>query len=99
MHSTVITVRATFWNHAIITNAYVAYTVPGTNTQDEVTAYVIGSIVPNTEISKSDTGAKNVIGQNVGKGFMPSTLIEWLALLAIVFIIFILIICHKYLQE
>jgi len=74
----------------IITNAYVAYTVPGTNTQDEVTAYVIGSIVPNTEISKSDTGAKNVIGQNVGKGFMPSTLIEWLALLAIVFIIFIL---------
>ncbi len=74
----------------IITNAYAVYTVPGTKTQDEVTAYVVGSIVPNTDISKSDTGVKNVVGSTIGKGFMPNTLIEWLALLAIMFIIFIL---------
>jgi hypothetical protein len=76
----------------IVTNVYTAYTVPGTKTQDEVTAYVIGSIVPNVDVSKQDTGAKKVIGAGSvdGKGFMPNSLIEWLALLAILFIIFIL---------
>jgi uncharacterized repeat protein (TIGR01451 family) len=74
----------------VIANAYVAYTVPGTKTEDEVTAYVIGSIVPVTDMAHQDTGAKKVIGTNTGKSFMPTSLIEWLALLAILFIIFIL---------
>ena len=74
----------------IVTNVYAAYTVPGTATQDEVTAYVVGSIMPNQAITNQDTGAKKVIGQSSAQGFMPNTLIEWLALLAIMFIIFIL---------
>ena len=74
----------------IITNAYALYTLPGTQTQDEVTAYVIGSIVPQTELTKEDTGVKNVVGASSVKSFMPNSLIEWLALLAILFIIFIL---------
>ena len=73
----------------IVTNLYVVYTVPGVKTQDEVTAYVIGSIIPNTVITNQDTGAKHVVGTSA-KGFMPNSLIEWLALLAIFFIIFIL---------
>ncbi len=74
----------------IVTNAYAAYTVPTTHAQDEVTAYVVGSIVPAVDTINKDTGAKNVIGANSGKGFMPNSLIEWLALIAILFIIFIL---------
>jgi hypothetical protein len=74
----------------IVTNVYAAYTVPGTAIQDEVTAYVVGSIMPNQAITNQDTGAKKVIGQSSAQGFMPNTLIEWLALLAIMFIIFIL---------
>jgi hypothetical protein len=77
---------------SIVTTAYVNYTVPGTNAQDEVTAYVVGSITPPTAASNTDTGAKKVIGASTanGNGFLPDTLIEWLALIAIVFIIFIL---------
>ncbi len=78
----------------IVTNAYIAYTVPGTNTQDEVTAYVIGSVVPNADTTGVDTGVKKVIGNSTssvdGQGFLPNSLIEWLALIAILFIIFIL---------
>ena len=74
----------------IVTTVYALYSVPGTNTQDEVTAYTIGSIVPFSDISNKDTGAKHVIGMSDGRGFMPNSLIEWLALLAILFIIFIL---------
>jgi hypothetical protein len=75
----------------VVTNVYVAYTVPGTQIQDEVTAYVIGSITPVTVITNQDTGVKHVIGESSGaKSFMPNSLIEWLALLAIIFIIFIL---------
>ncbi len=74
----------------IVANVYAMYTVPGTHTQDEVTAYVIGSITPAQVISNQDTGAKKVIGASGERGFMPNTLIEWLALLAILFIIFIL---------
>ncbi len=75
----------------IVTNAYVAYTVPGTNTQDEVTAYVIGSVVPVGDTGSASVGEKKVIGAKAeSKGFLPNSLIEWLALLAIIFIIFIL---------
>ena len=74
----------------IVTNVYAVYTVPGTNTQDEVTAYVVGSITPAVTISNQDTGAKKVIGASSENKFMPNSLIEWLALLAILFIIFIL---------
>lgn len=75
---------------SIVTNVYAAYTVPSTHTQDEVTAYVVGSIVPATDMSKIDTGAKKVVGASSSQGFMPNSLIEWLALTAILFIIFIL---------
>lgn len=76
----------------IVTNAYVAYTVPGTNAQDEVTAYVVGSITPTTDGANTSTGAKKVIGATSSSSgsFLPDSLIEWLALLAIIFIIFIL---------
>ena len=74
----------------IVTNVYAVYTVPSTNTQDEVTAYVVGSIVPSSATDSQNTGVKKVVGISDGKGFMPNSLIEWLALLAIIFIIFIL---------
>ncbi len=74
----------------LVATSYVAYTVPGTNAQDEVTAYVVGSIVPVDSLAKSDTGAKKVIGSGSDRGFMPNNLVEWLALIAIIFIIFIL---------
>ncbi len=73
----------------IVTTAYVVYTVPGTHVQDEVTAYVVGSITPVDTIAKTDTGAKKVVGSG-DRGFMPATLVEWLALIAIIAIIFIL---------
>ena len=74
----------------IVATSYVVYTVPGTYTQDEVTAYVVGSIVPTENISHVDTGAKKVVGNSTERGFMPNNLVEWLALIAIIFIIFIL---------
>ncbi|MDB5259906.1 MAG: fibronectin type protein [Candidatus Nomurabacteria bacterium] len=75
---------------SIVTTSYVNYTVPGSNTQDEVTAYVVGSIATPATSATTDTGAKKVIGGGSGLSFLPDTLIEWLALIAIVFIIFIL---------
>jgi uncharacterized repeat protein (TIGR01451 family) len=75
---------------SIVTNVYAGYTVPETKVQDEVTAYIVGSIVPAADISKVDTGAKKVVGASNGNGFMPNSLIEWLALIAILCIIFIL---------
>jgi hypothetical protein len=77
---------------SIVSNVYVLYTVPGTKTQDEVTAYLVGSIVPATDTINQGTGAKKVIGASAAgsHSFMPTSLIEWLALLAILFIIFIL---------
>ena len=74
----------------IVTTAYALYTVPGTKAQDEVTAYVVGSILPADNISNLDTGAKKVVGNSNDRGFMPNNLVEWLALTAIIFIIFIL---------
>jgi hypothetical protein len=73
---------------SVVTTAYALYTVPGTSVQDEVTAYVVGSITP--DIGSSDTGAKKVIGADSERGFLPNSLVEWLALIAILFIIFIL---------
>jgi hypothetical protein len=73
----------------IVTTAYVSYTVPNTHTEDEVTAYIVSSITPVDSISNLDTGAKKVVGAS-DRGFMPSNLIEWLALVAIMFIVFIL---------
>jgi hypothetical protein len=73
----------------LATTAYVHYSVPGSNVQDEVTAYVVGAVVPGTD-SASSTGAKGVIGGSSDRGFLPDSLVEWLALIAIIFIIFIL---------
>ena len=72
----------------IVTTAYVLYTIPGTQVQDEVTAYTASSIMAGQDIQKS-SGANHVIGAGVGS-FLPSSLVEWLALIAILFIIFIL---------
>jgi hypothetical protein len=75
----------------VIVNSYIAYSVPGSQAQDEITAYVVGSIVPKSSVENVDTGAKKVVGVSYGGSqFLPDTLIEWLALLAILFIIFIL---------
>jgi hypothetical protein len=74
---------------SIVATAYSVYTVPGTQAQDEVTAYVVGSILPNTATSNVDTGTKHVIGAG-SVNFLPNTLVEWLALIAILFIVFIL---------
>jgi hypothetical protein len=69
--------------------SYAGYTVPGTDAQDEVTAYTTGAIVP--PVAAVDTGAKKVIGAtSTDRGFLPGSLVEWLALIAIIFIIFIL---------
>ena len=74
---------------AIVTTGYVSYTIPSNKDiplQDEVTAYSVGSITPDMG---GDTGAKNVIGTS-SKSFLPDNLVEWFALLAIMFILFIL---------
>lgn len=79
----------------IVTTAYTNYTVPGAGAQDEVSAYVVGSIGGNANgngtSSNPGTGDKNVIGAgDTNRGFLPDTLVEWLALIAIIFIIFVL---------
>jgi len=72
----------------IVTTAYVLYTVPGTQVQDEVTAYTASSISQAPDI-QTVSGSKKVVGAGVGS-FLPNSLVEWLALIAILFIIFIL---------
>ena len=74
---------------SMVTTAYTNYSVPGSDAQDEVTAYVVGSVTPSNGTS-TDTGAKQVIGDSSDRGFLPDSLVEWLALIAILFIIFIL---------
>lgn len=91
----IITISGTLTKDApigktIVTTAYAKYTVPGSYVQDEVTAYVVSSITPSENFAKVDTGAKKVIGNSNERGFMPNNLVEWLALVAIMFIIFIL---------
>ena len=89
---------------AIVASALVGYTVPSTNTNDEASAYVVSTIgdkdnngsTINTSSTVSNspminTGAKKVIGLSGAHGFMPSSLVEWLALATILLIIFILI--------
>ncbi len=74
---------------SMVTTAYTNYSVPGTTVEDEVTAYVVGSVASSSD-AKSDTGSKTVIGASDDRGFLPNSLVEWLALIAILFIIFIL---------
>jgi hypothetical protein len=74
---------------SVVTTAYANYAVPGSQAQDEVSAYVVGSIVPSTGLATS-TGSKTVVGASNGGSFLPNSLVEWLALIAILFIIFIL---------
>lgn len=80
---------------SVVTTGYVSYTILSSGKDpvaDEVTAYSISSISPNLTVSNMDTGAKKVIGANSTstKTFLPSSLIEWLALISIMFILFIL---------
>ena len=72
----------------VVTTAYVLYTVPGTQVQDEVTAYTASSITAGPDI-QTLSGSRHVIGAGAGS-FLPSSLVEWLALIAILFILFIL---------
>ncbi len=74
---------------SMVTTAYTNYSVPGTTVEDEVTAYVVGSVASSSD-AKVDTGSKKVIGASDERGFLPNSLVEWLALIAILFIIFIL---------
>lgn len=78
---------------SVVTTAYAIYTIPGTSgneaVQDEVTSYVVGTITENTD-SKSEGDTKVIGKSGDGIGFLPNTLIEWLALIAILFIIGIL---------
>jgi hypothetical protein len=78
----------------VVTTGYVNYTLPDVSTkvpvQDEVTSYVIDTIVDAQTLASTD---KKTESKTVGKGairFLPQTLIEWLALIAILFIIAIL---------
>jgi hypothetical protein len=77
---------------SMVTTAYTSYSVPGSTAQDEVTAYIVGSIVPGVD-GNVGTGTKKVVGASGASGvggFLPNSLVEWLALIAILFIIFIL---------
>ncbi len=74
---------------SLVTTAYLMYSLVTTNGQlisDEVTAYVVGNVMS----SYATTGEKHVIGADDSRGFLPQSLVEWLALIAILFIIFIL---------
>lgn len=74
---------------SLVTTAYLMYSLVTTNGQlisDEVTAYVVGNVMS----SYATTGEKHVIGAGDSRGFLPQSLVEWLALIAILFIIFIL---------
>ena len=80
---------------SVVTTGYLSYTIlssDGKNVADEVTTYSVSSITPNLENQGLDTGAKKVIGASAtsSKTFLPNTLIEWLALISIMFILFIL---------
>jgi hypothetical protein len=70
---------------SIVTTAYTSYTVPGTSVTDEVTAYVVDQIAVG-----SNTNTNNDTKVSVDRAFLPDNLVEWLALIAIIFIIFIL---------
>ena len=72
----------------VVTTAYVLYTIPGTQVQDEVTAYTASSITAGSDV-QTLSGSRHVIGAGSGS-FLPSSLVEWLALIAILFILFIL---------
>ena len=74
---------------SIVTTAYASYTVPSTQVQDEVTAYVVGSITQAAPTDSKTDSNNHVIGLG-DKTFLPDTLVEWLALIAILFIVFIL---------
>ena len=75
---------------SVVTTGYVSYTIKTDKKaplQDEVVAYSVGSISPS--VDASDISAKKVVGTST-MGFLPSSLIEWFALVAIMFILFIL---------
>jgi hypothetical protein len=79
----------------LVTTGYVLYMIPDATgkapVQDEVTAYVVDTVLSATNVSsqEEETTAKKVIGKGAIR-FLPQTLIEWLALVAILFIIAIL---------
>jgi hypothetical protein len=74
----------------IVVTAYIAYTVPGTSVTDEVTAYVVGTILQQKDAIVDTTKHDVATAVAHERGFLPQSLVEWLALIAILFIIFIL---------
>lgn len=78
---------------SVVTTGYLLYSITsdtGASAQDEVTTYYVGTITPEVASTNNDTGSKKVFGFGGGQSFLPDSLIEWLALLAIIFIIAIL---------
>jgi hypothetical protein len=73
----------------IVITGYASYTIPGTQTTEEVTSYTVSTIVTGTSVSTSSNTTDGKT-QTSDRGFLPDTLIEWLALIAILFIISIL---------
>ena len=72
---------------SVVTTGYMSYIVPGTQVTDEVTSYTVSTI---TGTSTNVSNQSNDTTHTSDRGFLPDTLIEWLALIAILFIIFIL---------
>jgi uncharacterized repeat protein (TIGR01451 family) len=68
----------------IALTAYMTYSLPGTKVADEVTAYVASTVVPEMGTQSTSTTSNE-------RGFMPNSLIEWVALIAILIIIFVLV--------
>ena len=74
----------------VVTPAVVTYTIPdvdgNSDVQDEVSAYVMGTITPgNAQVSTTLEAVKKT-----NFSFLPNSLIEWLALFAIILILMIL---------
>ncbi len=76
---------------SVVTTGYLSYTFKSSGGKlmaDEVIAYSVGSIIPTEKIG-INTGAKKVVGTST-ESFLPSSLVEWFALIAIMFILYIL---------
>lgn len=76
---------------SVVSTGYLSYTfksADGKVMADEVISYSVGSIIPVNNFN-SGTGAKNVVGTS-SDSFLPSSLVEWFALIAIMFILYVL---------
>jgi len=78
----------------IVVTGYASYdlnTTSKTVVSDEVSSYVIGTILPALDDADSKTNNKTSINNTKSDTFLPNTLVEWLALIAILVILAVLI--------